>query len=460
MGNKTQILAMCLLRADISLAKVVFVPYSRSVLNMKVPSCIHSFSLLVLMFFTFHSSFVLSIDSKDIANLQPRLDDGAVVLDARSSSSPTRRRKNCSFNPPASSVSLLTSTVLPLVTGSPPGGPNAGSSPADNASTLANQLSYARSYKTKCIKKTGTAYLASSDATPAPQGDADIRSSGTGSGVPVPSAFAESSAGKSDVPASDGNIGTGSLGDESNAPGSLIAAQSPMSASGTSESNQSGDSESPAVASGNSPIATSSANICGPQQTITVTSRTTITVTQIAGAAVSAGAYSGSSNANPVNGFRDTHGAASSGPNPNGAIGSKRTKCARGGFPSTALASGASASGSPGLGSTGLGSSESVSTGANLPDSSASGPSSLRPSESALTNAGSLRPQSAGPLSITSWSSGSGTYGSIASNIESSSGPCSNGTSGALSPTGSSSPAVPLPASNSTNATSSPNING
>lgn len=378
---------------------------------MKVSSCTHSFALLALSFFTIHSASALSIDSKGISNLQPRLDGDAVVPDASSSPSPTRRRKKCSFTPPVSGAALSTGAALPLVTGSPAGNADANASPANNASTLANQLSYARSYKKTCTKKTGTVYLPSA-STPA-SGESGSPES-TGSSMP-----------ESGGTASGGSAESGSSGAGNGGPASSDTAGSPGAESSTQESGQSGDSHSPAAASGQSPVAAASAGVCGPQQTVIVTLQTTVTVTEVAQAA----------NTAPENGFQGPQAAASSGMNApienaasaSTSTGRKRTNGAKGHASSTATTGGLSSS--------------------NTSGSSSSGSTDSTGSTGSTDSTGSTGSTDSVGSSNSGSSSGSGPYG--------------NGTSsGAASPSGSTSPSIPFSGSNTTNTTSNTNLNG
>ena len=400
---------------------------------MKVASCIHSFAVLALTLFTLHSVSALSIDSKDIADLQPRLDGGIVARDASSSSSPTRRRKKCSFTPSLSNAALSTGGILPLATGSPVTNPNVGDSPANNASTLGHQLSYARSYKTTCTKKTGTVYLPSSSAMPGSSGSTDsglqeVENGGVGntnSGQP-------SSAGSS-TPTLAGNSNGESSGSENGSPGNSDTAMSSAPGSGSSGSNGSG-------------------SACGLQQTVTVTSQTTITMTQVAQVAASAGAIGGSSSS--LSGLypQDVLSAASSGSNApiasaNASTRRTRTKCTKGYASNTAGPSSNSNSESSGSGSDASDSDISGSSSSSLPKP--------EPSESALT--------SSEPVNGSDGSSSGSNELSTSSNSESSLGsiPYKNTTSSdAASPSGSSPPTVPFSGSNSTNNSSSANLNG
>ena len=362
---------------------------------MKLTSCTHSFIVFALSLLTLPSVSPLSIDSKAVAKVQPR----AVIPDASSSSLSLRKRKKCSFTPPVPSAALSTSNAAPLVTGSPAGNQEAGIPPANNASSLANQLSYARSYKTKCRSKTSTRNLPLPGGTPVSSEGADTGAPGAPSstfGLSVP---ASSSTFENVFPQSD--YGGGS-------PSSVVANSQPLGAA-------------------------SSAGACGPQQTITVTSQTTITVTQLAGAATSTGGgeiapgtnlevASQSAQAAFTSELKATMPSIAS---VKSSGGSKRTKCSGGGALSTAITAGSSGSGS---------------SGSSTPSS---GPDSTGPSESALT---ATSPPNSG-LSGSASLSDNGPYG--------------NGTSSAaVSPSGSSRPLVPLSASNSTNTTSNANLNG
>lgn len=67
---------------------------------MKIPSCTHSFAVfLPLSVITFPPPFDISVDSKDAAILQLRLDGSAVTSGPDTSTSLTRRRKKCSIAP-------------------------------------------------------------------------------------------------------------------------------------------------------------------------------------------------------------------------------------------------------------------------------------------------------------------------------------------------------------------------
>ena len=152
---------------------------------------------------------------------------------------------------------MSTAAALPVPTGLPV--------TTANVSTLANQLSYARSfkttrYKTKCTKKTGTIYLPSSSVT---------------------------------LDSSEG-AGSGSSGSGNSSPDSVVPADSSASGGTPSESNESGESDYSALASGQS--GSGSGGVCGPQQTVTVRAQTTVTVTQVAEAAGSVAASDGSTN--------------------------------------------------------------------------------------------------------------------------------------------------------------------
>ena len=358
---------------------------------MKVASCTHSFVAFALLFLTITSVFALSIESKAVP---PRLDGGAIKPGASSSSFSIRRGKKCSSTPPASNAVLSTGNAAPLATGFPDGHLEPGSPQANNASSLANQLSYVRSYKTKCRKRTSTRYLSSPSGTSTSSESADIESSG-----------APSSSFDFSVP---------------------VSSSSPER--GSPEANKGGDSQSLAVASNQFLGATSSAGACGPQQTITVTSETTITVTQVAGVAASTIESGNLPGANLEDVSKSTQAAVTSELNasvPNMAsadssTGPKRTKCSKVGAFSTAITGESSGSGSSSsnLSSTGL--SESALIGTSLPNSGSSGSASL---------------------------SNSRPYG--------------NGTSPtAASPSGGSSPHVSLSGSNMTNTTSNVSLNG
>ena len=147
---------------------------------MKIPSCTHSFAVfLASSVITFQPSFALSVDSKDAAILQPRL---AVTSGPDTSTSPTRRRKKCSFTPAsgkesatANAYSTGTAPSASIVTGSLFGFSRS------NASILASHLPYSRS--SPCKPKTRTIYLPSPSSTHSPMASAADQGSPEGSAV-------------------------------------------------------------------------------------------------------------------------------------------------------------------------------------------------------------------------------------------------------------------------------------
>lgn len=435
---------------------------------MKVSSCIHSFAVLALSFSTIYSSSALSIESKAVAHLQPRLDSGSIVPGVSSSSISVRKTKQCSFTPPVSTTPLPTGGALPVANVFPP----------NNASTLANKLSYARSYKTKCAKKTGTISLPSSSETSAlhggtstelpgsrngsPGGGADTGSSGAGNSGPGGNTGTGSSTLGNDSPG--GNPGAGSFGAETNVAESSVPGESPATSGGTSESTGSEYSQSPAAANDQSSNAAGSAGVCGSQQTVTVTSQTTVTVTQVAQGGASAEANAGpkvlsdnGSDASSGLNAPQTHAAPAS-----RSTGRKRTKCAKG-YASKTTGAGSSSSSSPSDlesadWSAGSGPSKSASSGSA---ESGSGAPGAQPSESAGSGPSELvSTGSAEPSSGASGIHPSG-FGQSSSGTPINSGPYGNATSsGAVSPSGSSSPASPFPLSNSTNTTLTTKLKG
>ena len=151
-----------------------------------------------------------------------------------------------------------------------------GNPPQVNASTLGNSLSYVRSYKTKCTKKTSSAYLPSSSGSPEAAG-------GSGSESPA-------NGGSSEQPGGSGDSTSPAEGGGN--PSSPDYTGPSESSSGTSGANGNPNPQSPTAGNGlgQLPATASSPPVCGPQSTVTVTAQQTVTVTQTAQAADSAGA--------------------------------------------------------------------------------------------------------------------------------------------------------------------------
>lgn len=174
------------------------------------------------------------------AVLQPRLDDGIIAQKAHPSLGTTRRRKTCKFT-------HLVSGAAAASTGSIAGTATSSSfgTPVYNASTLANQLPYARS----------------------------------STAIYIPSQQSGSPAAGSSAPDSNPSGDSGSSEAEGRSSVSLAAQ---ATGSGVANLGENGASGLVAIGSGTSVSASSagSAGGCAQQVTVTVTSQTTVTVTQ------------------------------------------------------------------------------------------------------------------------------------------------------------------------------------
>ena len=278
---------------------------------MKIPSYTHSFAVfLASSVITFQPSFALSVDSKDAAILQPRLDGSAVTSGPDTSTSPTRRRKKCSFtlasgkeSATANAYSTGTAPSASVVTGSLFGFSRS------NASTLASHLPYSRS--SPCKPKTRTIYLPSPSSTHSPMASAadqgSLEGSAGASGTPPLStdmANTHENAGSGPPMAGNGSplplaaptASNGIPSSSENADSGAIAPPptggSPGADKGLPGSSESGDNALPAAGSGNpgSPISAGSPGVCGPQTTVTMTTQYIVTITQAAEAGNSPGA--------------------------------------------------------------------------------------------------------------------------------------------------------------------------
>jgi len=255
-----------------------------------------------------------------------------------------------------------------VVTGSP--------APANNASSLAlgNQLSYARSYKTKCSEKTGTVSLSSASSSPKPGSGSDSSSNTGSSGSGSDSVSGSGSGSNTGASTNSGSPATGN-----NGPGSSPA-----------DSGQ--------------PVG--SAGVCGPQQTVTVTSQTTVTVTQVAQAAGSA-----SANVAPA----DSESAASTGskdsPNTSSSDSSHGGQAAAASGLSAPIGNASSASVSSTSDVNGY-SSGSPSSGLSSPGSLNSGSPGSRNVSSGITGFGNVGLGNTGSGNTGSGNSGNGNLGS------------------------------------------------
>ena len=255
-----------------------------------------------------------------------------------------------------------------MVTGSP--------APANNASSLAlgNQLSYARSYKTKCSEKTGTVSLSSASSSPKPGSGSDSSSNTGSSGSGSDSVSGSGSGSNTGASTNSGSPATGN-----NGPGSSPA-----------DSGQ--------------PVG--SAGVCGPQQTVTVTSQTTVTVTQVAQAAGSA-----SANVAPA----DSESAASTGskdsPNTSSSDSSHGGQAAAASGLSAPIGNASSASVSSTSDVNGY-SSGSPSSGLSSPGSLNSGSPGSRNVSSGITGFGNVGLGNTGSGNTGSGNSGNGNLGS------------------------------------------------